>query len=95
MVKPLVDVTSNDSLHDPNSDDYSVSQIYGSKAFKEKRWGILYKSVRNTGKECAAILRPSALANCVQGSHYRYIWNGKEQRIIGYFKINENTFVEV
>ena len=95
ITKPLFDAREDEAVHDPNSDDYSVSQSFGNKLYKDKHWGILYQSVRNPGNECAAILRPPALSNCTQAGHYRYVWNGQEQRIVGYFKINETTFVEI
>lgn len=93
IVEPLVDVTENADLHD--ADSYDVSQAFGRQAFDDKQWGILYNSVRKDGNQCAAILRPPALANCKQAGHYRYIWSGKEQKMKGYFKLNEKTFVNL
>jgi len=90
IVEELIDVRGDAMLHDPHS--YVASQQFGLKAFDQNHWGILYDSVRREGHQCAALLRPSALANCTQAGHYRYIWSGQEQRITGYFKINEETF---
>jgi RES domain len=90
--KPLVDVRGLHDLHKPDS--YIDSQAFGKQSFKENDWGILYDSVRNKGHECAALLRPPALSPTTQGSHFRYIWNGKDQRFIGSFHINENSFQE-
>ncbi len=59
-----------------DSDDYSASQLFGAKLKKENSMGIAYSSVRHPDGECVAILRPIALSPAIQGSHYRFDWNG-------------------
>ena len=85
IIKPLVDVRGRKDLHNP--DCYADSQIFGRSILVEDEWGIMYDSVRNTGGECAALLRPPANTSCTQGAHYRYVWCGQKQEMVSYFKI--------
>jgi hypothetical protein len=57
-------------------DDYSTSQALASKLRAMGSWGIVYDSVRRTGGECAAVLRPRALSRCQQAQHLGYLWDG-------------------
>ena len=85
IIKPLVDVRSNKTLHNPDS--YVDSQIYGRDLFLKEEWGVLFKSVRHEGGQCAGLFRPPAMTPCTQEAHYRYVWNGQEQSFKGYFRI--------
>jgi hypothetical protein len=40
--------------------------------------GIAFDSVRHAGGECAAVFRPPALSNCIQGPHFGYVWDGTQ-----------------
>lgn len=58
-------------------DRYDASRKLG-RALKDARsYGALYPSVRHPGGECAAVLRPAALAPARQGEHYGYYWDGQ------------------
>lgn len=39
--------------------------------------GIVYRSVRQQGGECAAVFRPRLLSNCRQERHLCYVWDGQ------------------
>ncbi len=65
-----------DDLHNP--DNWSDSQLFGQKMKKENAWGITYRSVRNPGGECVAILRPPAITIPNQGPHLSYVWDGSK-----------------
>jgi len=66
--------SSLQDVYNPN--DYSVSQAFGAKYKKANSMGIVYSSVRHSGGECVAILRPCALSPAIQGAHYRFDWDG-------------------
>lgn len=51
--------------------------------------GIAYDSVRFSGGECVAVFRPRLLSPVRQGSHYCYVWNGRE--ITNIYKKNNYT----
>lgn len=82
----LTDVTAN--MHDIRKraeltdiyhpDSYAASQALGRELKNINSWGIVYDSVRHKGGKCVAVFRPRALANCRQGPHLRYVWNGTE-----------------
>jgi hypothetical protein len=71
-------------LHDPDPNNYTISQQFGSEYRAKKSWGIVYRSVRHNDGECIAVLRPPAVTKPRQGKHYSYVWNGK--RITGYYQ---------
>lgn len=56
--------------------DYTASQALARRLRAVNSWGILYDSVRHAGGECAAVLRPRALARCRQAQHLSYAWDG-------------------
>ena len=72
----LVDVRADKAVHDPAS--FAYAQAVGEKLKNENESGILYNSVRNTGGECIAALRPCALAPpASQAGHYQFRWDGR------------------
>jgi RES domain-containing protein len=71
----LVDVRARDDLHAP--DDYSASQAAGRAAREAQRDGLLYRSVREPGGLCAAVLRPRVLARCRQSRHFTLHYDGQ------------------
>ncbi|BAU74792.1 RES family NAD+ phosphorylase [Metapseudomonas furukawaii] len=79
VVKPMIDVRDRADLHDPNA--YGPSQAFAVHQRNANRWGLLYNSVRLPGHECVAAFRPPAVSLPVQGQHFRYIWDGRSQRI--------------
>jgi hypothetical protein len=62
-------------LYDP--DNYGPSQGLATGLREAGSDGILYRSVRDPGGECAAAFRPRLLANCRQERHLCYVWDGE------------------
>lgn len=84
---PLHDVRDNPALHDPDS--YRLSQQEARRLRKQGSHGLLYRSVRDPGGECIAALRPTAITLPVQAGHFKYVWNGHQQRIISVLSVEE------
>jgi len=57
---------------------YAVAQELGSRLRAGGSDGIVYRSVRDPGGECAAVFRPRLIANCRQERHLCYVWNGRD-----------------
>lgn len=65
-----------DTLHDPEPRTYGAGQAVGQEAKAQGIDGILYRSVRRTTGECAAILRPKVLSKARPAQHLIYPWDG-------------------
>jgi len=90
VVKPLVDIRDGyDELHDPDPASYPLAQRFAAEQRKAHAWGLLYRSVRHPGGECAALFRPPAATIPLQGVHLRYVWDGKLQKIVNVFEIRQ------
>ncbi|MNT93088.1 RES domain protein [compost metagenome] len=76
IVRPLHDVRAIDELHDPDASIYPQTQAVAARVRETGSWGLLYRSVRAEGHECAAIFRPPAVSIPIQGQHLRYVWDG-------------------
>ena len=76
VIKPMHDVrgVGYEQLHNP--DDWTASQAFGQAMKKINSWGIVYRSVRDSGGECIAALRPPAVSMPKQGAHLSYVWDG-------------------
>ena len=76
ITKPVHDIRGDgyEALHLP--DDWGPSQVFGHSLREGKSWGIVYRSVRDPGGECIAVLRPPAVTIPRQGPHLSYVWNG-------------------
>lgn len=64
------------------SDDYAAPQALARALRAGGAWGIAYDSVRHPGGECAAVFRPRALADCKQGMHLTYVWDGSQIALV-------------
>jgi len=78
VIKPMHDLRGNDYEHLHNPDNWSPSQIVGQEMKTINSWGIVYRSVRDTGGECIAALRPPAVTVPRQGAHLSYVWDGNK-----------------
>ena len=58
------------------ADSYSDSQALGAALRQSGSNGVLYRSVRCEGGECAGLFYPDLAANAVQGRHLDYHWDG-------------------
>ena len=76
VIKPMHDVRGDsfEQLHNP--EDWKASQALGQEMKAINSWGIVYRSVRDTGGECIAALRPPAVSIPKQGAHLSYVWDG-------------------
>lgn len=71
----LVDVRADEQVHNPDS--FVYAQAIGRQLKSNNEMGILYRSVRHTGGECIAALRPKALTPpAIQAGHYQFHWDG-------------------
>jgi hypothetical protein len=71
---PLHDVRGNPSVHAP--DDYSDSQSLGLALRGAGSNGVIYRSVRREGGQCAGLFYPDLASSAVQGRHLDYHWDG-------------------
>ncbi|MDO6442275.1 MULTISPECIES: RES family NAD+ phosphorylase [unclassified Marinobacter] len=76
-------------LHNPDADDYVLSQKFASRWRTKGSNGLLYNSVRCPGSECIAAFKPRAVSIPVQGPHLKYFWDGDKQRITHWAEIGE------
>lgn len=70
----LHDARRQAAYHDP--DDYAASQALGKSLRASGSNGIVYRSVRCPGGECAAVFWPDLLAIPVQADHFDFHWDG-------------------
>ncbi|WP_425502628.1 RES family NAD+ phosphorylase [Pelagibacterium limicola] len=71
----LADLREFGKYHHPT--DYSASQSLGRDLRAKGANGVVYKSVRSPGGQCAGIFWPNLIPPPVQGDHFDYHWNGK------------------
>ena len=71
---PLHDARANAAVHAP--DDYSDSQALGLALRAAGSNGVIYRSVRCEGGECAGLFYPDLASNAVHGRHLDYHWDG-------------------
>jgi RES domain len=70
----LHDVRGIPAVHAP--DDYTNSQALGLALRSAGSDGVIYRSVRHKGGECAGLFFPDVAANAAQGRHLDYHWDG-------------------
>lgn len=88
VVQRLHDIrVGYEALHQADAASYPVAQRFARPLRNAGSWGLLYRSVRLPGSECAAIFRPRGVSIPVQGPHLRYVWDGT--RISHVFQISE------
>ncbi len=84
VVKPMHDIRGEGYEDYHHRDDWAASQTFGKALHELDSWGIVYRSVRNSGGDCMAALRPPAVTIPKQGPHLSYVWDGTE--IISVYK---------
>ena len=62
------------SAHDPDS--YAASQALARRLRDAGSDGVVFRSVRRPGGECAAAFYPDLVKPHVQTRHYQYVWDG-------------------
>lgn len=65
---------SHAALYHPTR--YGPAQAFAAELHAGGSDGIVYRSVRIEGGECAAVFRPRLLKNCRQERHLCYVWDG-------------------
>ena len=89
--QPLYDVRTDGylDLHDPDPANYPIAQQFTLALLQADpdAWGIVYNSVRHTGGDCIAALRPPAVSLPVSGPHLTYVWSG--ERITSVYQKSE------
>lgn len=65
---------SDSGYHDPDS--RALSRALAKELREDGSNGVVYRSVRHDGGECAAVFRPRLLSNCRQERHLCYVWDG-------------------
>jgi hypothetical protein len=77
---PLRDIRSDNyqdiAWYHPHN--YVESQTLGASFKRNGDCGLVYNSVRASGKICFALFSPGIISDVVQSSHYEYIWDGKK-----------------
>jgi hypothetical protein len=57
-------------------DDYSASRALGARLRAAGSAGVVYRSVRHAGGQCAGLFRPRGAANCQEVAVLLYAWDG-------------------
>ena len=75
-----VRVAGYENLHAPEINNYPLSQAFTRELLHHDpdAWGIVFRSVRHSGGECIAALRPPAVSLPISGPHLTYVWNGRQ-----------------
>jgi hypothetical protein len=63
-----------DPVYDLN--DYTHSQRLGKEVKRAGSPGLRYRSVRDQGSYCWALMTPRPVSSIIQTAHYEMIWNG-------------------
>jgi len=87
IAMPLHDIRNSTYAH-LHTDDYLAPQQFAKALKAENSNGLVYNSVRHKGGECVAAFKPKAVTVPIQGEHYKYMWNGKKQKIEHILQIN-------
>jgi len=64
----------DDRLNDPDS--YQVSRLIGAGLRAGGANGVVYRSVRHGGGQCAGLFKPRAARHCVHAAYLLYAWDG-------------------
>ncbi|MCF7202360.1 RES family NAD+ phosphorylase [Pseudomonas oligotrophica] len=66
---------ASDPIHDP--DDYAAARRLGRLARQAGHPGLRYRSVRDPGQDCWALMTPRPVRSIIQTVHFEMIWNGR------------------
>ncbi len=75
------------------ADDYAPAQAFGKTLREAGSSGIVYASVRASGKPCLAVFRPKAIPRPRQGPHLRYHFDGT--RIDRFFQFGRDEWTSL
>lgn len=72
----FADITSLPSEHEYyHPTDYSDAQVFGANLRSVREIGVTYRSVRNEGGICWALLTPRTITSIIQCSLHQIIWD--------------------
>ncbi len=80
-----------EQILDPDS--YSTSQPFGADLRSRKSRGLVYRSVRHHGGECAAAFRPTSVGRPASGKLLQYHWDGV--RVLRYFDYTLEKWIDI
>jgi hypothetical protein len=64
-----------DAVYAP--DDYAASQALGRALHAAGSGGVVYRSVRHAGGQCAGLFRPIGASRCLHAAYLLYAWDGE------------------
>jgi hypothetical protein len=62
------------AIHSPDS--YATSQLIGRRLRAAGSAGVVYRSVRHQGGQCAGLFKPRGARQCVHSAYLLYRWDG-------------------
>ncbi len=65
---------SDAAVHDPDS--YVASRTLGKQLWAAGSAGVVYRSVRRPGGQCAGLFRPRGASACLHAAYLLYAWDG-------------------
>lgn len=89
VVLELHDIREGDYEHCHDPDSYERSQGFARELKGNGSNGIVYRSVRDPGGECVAAFRPKSVTIPVQGIHLRYVWSGRQQKVVSVLTVEQ------
>lgn len=72
------------AVYDPQ--DYRAAQALGGRLQRAGSAGVVYRSVRQAGGQCAGLFRPRGASTCVHAAYLLYAWDGQ-----GFSDVYEKT----
>lgn len=70
-----------------DADDYGASRALGHALHAAGSAGVVYRSVRHPGGQCAGLFRPRGAKQCLHAAYLLYAWDG--QRFADIFEKTE------
>lgn len=64
-----------DAVYDPL--DYGAARALGATLHAQGSAGVVYRSVRHAGGECAGLFRPRGASACLHAAYLLYAWDGR------------------
>ena len=60
-----------------DADDYSAARTLGHALHSGGSAGVVYRSVRHAGGQCAGLFRPRGARQCLHAAYLLYAWDGQ------------------
>jgi hypothetical protein len=62
-------------VHDPDS--YAAARELGAALRSARSTGVVYRSVRRAGGQCAGLFKPTGASRCTHAAYLLYAWDGQ------------------